>query len=183
MIEFSRERENERVWRSLAFSQAELDLWADHHRGKLPSDVQRVSPIVARMTEAAGVGARELLDLSARVIHDPAWNVGFLNRCAVIIRDTAHPEGRLGVWVERGALCLEADLSAGMILVIRAAACELIATRPVGNAGVRPGAAVRKVSNHAAVALCRSRVRTVSRGARSTTVGFGTRTRAYSLSA
>lgn len=170
---------------NLAFSDAELDRWADHHRATLASGVNRVSPVVARMLEAAGVGPRELLDMSDRVIRDPDWNVGFRNRCAVVIRDAADPRGRLGAWEERGALCVEAEISPGMVLVAGGRRCTVTVARDAPQAALGAGAKVRDLSRHEAIARSRARVRAVHtpEGAGPVAFVFGTRTRALRLAA
>jgi hypothetical protein len=171
----------------LAFSEAELDLWARHHRDRLAADVRRTSPVAARLLAAAGIGPEQLLALSERVVRDPDWNTGFLNRCAVVIRDAADPRGRLGAWEERGALCVEAEISPGMVLVARGPKCTLTfashAPQPAPGAGA--GAQVRGLARHEAIARSRARVCAVQApaGVGPVTIVFGTRTRPLRLAA
>lgn len=109
----------------LVFGEHDLDAWAAHQCTHLQADAKRASPLAAGLLEAAGVTSAALLALSERVIRDPDWRSGFLNPCTIVVRDAEHPAGRLGAWEENGALCVEAELGEGTILVVRGARAEL----------------------------------------------------------
>jgi hypothetical protein len=120
---------------NLPFTDADLDELAAHQRELLERKVTHTTTLALELLGSAGVAPADLPALSERVSRDPDWASGFINRCTVVIRDIEDPNGRLGAWVEDGALCLEASLGARAVLVVRSDGCELHLTSPAGPAG------------------------------------------------
>jgi hypothetical protein len=114
----------------LPFTDADLNALAAHKRELLEKEVTHTTTLALKLLDWAGVSPADLPDLSERVSRDPDWASSFLNRCTIVVRDMEDPNGRPGAWVEDGALCVEASLGDGAVLVVRGGGCELHLTSP-----------------------------------------------------
>ncbi|RSV27869.1 hypothetical protein [Sphingomonas sp. ABOLH] len=103
---------------ALLFDQAEIERWVQHRRAELAMNVHGTSTLALKVLASARATPARMLILSAREIRNPDERAGFRRPVTIVIRADDHPLGRVGAWDEQGFLCLEAELSPRVTLVI-----------------------------------------------------------------
>lgn len=110
----------------LLFDDAELIRWTEHRKLQLRRAVGHAPHLAVSLLAAAGAPPSRLLEMSGREIADPDERAGFLRPATIIVRTSDHPDGRLGAWERNGGLCIETEMSPGVVLIIEGAQANLL---------------------------------------------------------